>query len=439
MSGAKTISVDQGAWNQAQRSARELATVRREMPRMLENVRRQTQADIDRAVSAVNQRQERVEHQLSNLSHYTRDMEARTNAKLREQATQLRKVRDEARREARRLDREIKRERAERKRQVAELDNRINDINARRDRASQLAMAFYEDARVMALAIRELPHERFAPGRLAQLEGRLTATAGTMHQVDAAYSVSGVQELYYALSDLGLEVRQAEHEWRMAQLDALNALRQAAERVEQFAVTPLLDEDGNEMPDHMLDVDFWTDGCLNTLRDDVRRETETVADDDCPLTVEELREVIQQHALGYENRLNDVLERGAARMYASQIRFNTAEKVIDALEVEGYEFVEDTYEGSDYREAHYTKLRHMAGEGEIVVEITPEGDTGMAIKLLSYDRDPAESRRAERTDNLLVSLRADGIPVGQPTDRGTEPTPEEGDFAVIRERRRRVG
>ncbi|MFC5187889.1 class III extradiol ring-cleavage dioxygenase family protein [Actinomadura harenae] len=441
MSGSKTISVDQGAWNRAQRSARELATVRREMPRMLKDVRRQSQADTRRMIAPLERRQNATDHRLGRLSAQTREFEQRTDARLREQATHIRRVQEESRREVRRLDRELRQERLERRRQIAELGSQINDIIVRRDQASALAQAFLADARVMAEEIGTLPHERFAPGRLAVLEGRLAGTTETAAQVDAAYALSSAQDLYYDLSDLRLDVRQAEQEWLAARLEALEALRRADARIEQFAKTPMLDENGVEIPGVVLDLDFWTDGRLTTLRDEVRRETEELADAGCPRSVEELREVIQKHApgCGYEQRLDELLECGAARMYAAQIRYNTAEKIADALGEEGYDLVEDVYEGGDHRASHFTKLRHLAGEGDVVVEVAPEGNTGMSIKLLSYDRDPAQSRRAERTANMLAKLRDEGVPVGDPVDRGTEPTPEEADFELIQQKRRNVG
>jgi hypothetical protein len=432
VSGAKTISVDRGAWNRAQSSARELATVRREMPRMLDNVRRQSQADTRRMVAPIARRQAATERRLKRLSDHTRRLEQETDARLRDQAAQIHGVREEARREARRLDREIRQERAERRRQ-------IDDLVERRERASALTRAFLADSRVMAEEISTLPHERFAPGRLAVLEGRLAGTTQTAAEVDAAYALGSAQDLYYDLSDLRLEVQQAEQEWLAARREALETLRRADARIEQFAKTPMLDENGAEIPDVVLDLDFWTDGCLTTLRDEVRRDTEALADDGCPLSVEELREVIQKHAPAYEQRLDELLERGATRMYASQERYNVAEKIADALGAEGYDLVKDVYEGDDHRWSHFTRLRHLAGEGDIVVEVAPEGDTGMSIKLLSYDTDPAESRRVERAANMLAKLREEGVPVGAPVDRGTEPTPEEADFDLIQKRRQHVG
>ncbi|MFD0683748.1 hypothetical protein [Actinomadura fibrosa] len=435
MSGAKTISVDQGAWRQAQRAAKDLAQVRRDMPRLLDNVRQQTRADLDRAVSAVNRRQDRTDRTLRALSDHTRDLERRTSARLREQAGQIRAVKAETKR----LGREIDRERAERRREIGMLDARITDITERRDRASRQALALFEDAKTMAAAIGELPHERFAPGRLRKLEQRLAQTVSTLNEQDPAFSLSLVHDLYFDLSDLRVDVEEAAAEWNQARFQALEALRAADGAAGSNARVPMRGTDGAELQGADMDVDFWTDGELVGLLDRIRAQAGVVVDDDCPLTVDQLREIVQRDAPAYEQELTGLLERAWTRVLASQQRANTAEVAIAAFEQQGYRLDDETWEGEDFRGAHYSKMVAPLGGSEIVVEIAPDGDDGMAIKLLSYDQDPSETRRHQRTDVLLGVLRESGIPVGAPRDRGTEPTPAEGDLDAIRRRQRRAG
>lgn len=432
MSGAKRIVVDAGAWNRAQQAARRLADVQRDLPRMLEEVRRQHQADLDRALGAVDRRQQQVEDDLSGLSRYTRELEERTNRRLREQSARLKRLRTETREEAGRLRGEIDAERAARKR----LDDRVGGLESGRDQASEQALATFADAMRMSEAVAAMPHERFAPGRLDRLRQRLADLGDTLERQEAAYSLGRVQELYFDLSDLRAEVQLAEREWSLARVEALGALRLAAERAASRADLPVLDENGDPLADVRLLVDFWTDGGLTGLRDEIARDIGRV-DDGSP-DIEELRQIVREHAPRYEERLDALVERAAARLYASQLRAETADRIIGALEEQGYEFVEETYEGGDYREAHYSKVRHLGDGGEVVVEVAPEGDTGLAIRLLSYDDGRSQTRRAQRTETLLAALREQGVPVGAPTDLGVEPSPEEGDFRLIRSRRRRV-
>ncbi|TDB83707.1 hypothetical protein E1264_27330 [Actinomadura sp. KC216] len=434
MSGAKTVSVDPRAWREAQQAARQLAKVRRDMPRLLDSVQRQTRQDIDRAVAAVNRRQDQTEGRLQDLSEYTRDLEVRTSEQLREQAGRLAAVQDRTER----LGDEIARERAQRRRQIADLDARVTDLAEGRDRATARAMAMFEDARTMAAAIRELPHERFAPGRLERLEQRLMQTAGTLGEQEPAFMLGLVQALYFDLSDLRVEVEDAELEWNRVRFAALEALRAADAAVESNARIPMHGVDGAELPGIVLDVDFWTDGDLIGFLDRLREEAGVVVAEDCPLTADELRAIAESTGSDCERRLTELLERAHVRALASQARANTAELAVAAFEQQGYELEEEVWEGQDFRGAHYSKLVSLAGNSEIVVEVAPDGDGGMAIKLLSYDADPAEDRRTRRTQTMLEMLRDSGVPVGAPQTRDTEPTPGEGDLKAIGERLRRV-
>ena len=49
MSGAKRVTVDQGAWQQAQQAAARLRQVNRELPGMIESLRREQEAQLRRA------------------------------------------------------------------------------------------------------------------------------------------------------------------------------------------------------------------------------------------------------------------------------------------------------------------------------------------------------------------------------------------------------
>lgn len=59
MSGRKTIQVDEAQWRRVQRRARQLQGLQRDVPRLLDDVRAQTRADVDRAFATVDARQRR--------------------------------------------------------------------------------------------------------------------------------------------------------------------------------------------------------------------------------------------------------------------------------------------------------------------------------------------------------------------------------------------
>jgi cell division protein FtsL len=254
-----------------------------------------------------------------------------------------------------------------------------------------------------------------------------------LQQQEPAYSLSTVQQLYHDLSELRTDVQLLEFEWLRTQSEALAALHRVAEVARTNAEVPVPD-----VPGATVEVDHWTDGGLSSLLAEIEEHTRSATGEQSSLTVDDLRMIIREVAPGCEARLDSLVERAGMRVVASQFRANTAEQVIDALADQGFAFVEETYEGGDFREAHYSKLLHH-DSSEVVVEVAPQGDTGMAIRVLSYDDERSQTRRDQRAQDLMRVLRQSGVPVGDATDAGAEPAPEERDFERIRERRRGTG
>ena len=143
---------------------------------MLDAVRRENQAAIDRTAGELRARQDAVDQALTGLSEQTRKIEAQ-NARAppgpggaaprrvtgRHQAPapgSRAALEDQERRFT-----EGQQERQERARETRELHDELAGIRTDRDRARAAAATLIADARLMRDAIdAELPHERFAPG-----------------------------------------------------------------------------------------------------------------------------------------------------------------------------------------------------------------------------------------------------------------------------------
>ncbi|MDL4815218.1 hypothetical protein [Actinomadura opuntiae] len=429
MSGAKVISVDAAAWRDAQASARDLAKVRRDMPRLLRQVERAARADVERVRRETEARQDGTGRALAGLSEQAAKLEEETGRRLREHGRQLAEGRERLAEQGERLAAEIARERAERRAGLAAVDARVGELRGESDAAAATARRLFEDARTMHDAIRDtLPHDRFAPGRLARLASRLAVARGNLEAHAAGYSLSQVQDLYLDLSELRADVERLALEWEAVRAEALAVLRTVAATIEDNAERPVPEAD----PGTVLDVDHWTDGGLGELRDEVARRVELVADPACPLDAAELRALITEAAPEYEGRLDALVERAAARIVASQLRVNVAEQVVEVLEGQGFAWSDNTYAAGDERRAFFSRLRHRADGGEVVVEVAPDGDgSGFTLRILSYEDDPDEAARRERSMAVSRALRAEGLDAGDPAEEGGEPDPGLRDFAAL--------
>jgi hypothetical protein len=443
MSGAKRITVGEGEWRRAQRARQQLAQVQANLPTVLADERRRTRAELDRVRSQVSARQDRVEGRLSKLSEHTKDLERRTDERLRAQARRLSEVGDEAHaaiaEQGRLLRAELDREREARRREIKALDSRVTDLRDESDRAAKAALATFQDAVTVHDVIRdELPHERFTPGRLDRLRVRLDVARANLESQAPGFALTQVQDVYLDLSELRAEVARLDQEWRAAQAVAVAALRTAADRVEANATRPVVDEEGRELEGGSLDVDFWTDGGLTELRGEIERLTGEVAGPGSPCTVEALREIVERRAPEYGERLDELVERASGRLFASQRRVNVAHQIATRLRANGYQVGtgsdRPTYAGEDFRAAFFAKLRHP-DDSEIVVEVAPDGDEDMTVRILSYENVPSDHERRERVRAVGEALRSDGLDVGEAVDEGGEPDRSYRDLDRIRRER----
>jgi hypothetical protein len=451
MSGTKRITVDERAWRDALRKAARVDDLQQEMPRLVEAVRRAQQEQARRDQAETQARQDKLDRSMARLSSRARKLEEGTSRRIRETTDLLmsevrasaQQVRDEARQQLgeqeRRIRAELDKERAERQRDFTGLRKEVAGLRDRGDRALAAAATQAADARVLHDAIAaDLPHERYAPGQLAALGKRLAAAEANLAQGLGEAALAQTQELYLSLSELRVNVELRDAEWRAAHLAALSAVTALVEQVRYSSVIPVRVEDGVTAE---LDVDFWSEGELVTLEAEANALADRVNAGDAPPSAAELRSIADHDAAALARRLTEIVAKARTRQWASQIRVNLAEMVVDALEeTTGYTWQGDaTYAGQDQRGAFYSKLRHP-DESEIVVEVAPDetGDS-CVLRILSFESGvPDESERVRRVHAIADSLRERGLQTGEPAADPAPPDPALADFDRLRHLERTI-
>ncbi|WP_405809825.1 hypothetical protein OG729_34350 [Streptomyces sp. NBC_00210] len=438
MSGKKRIQVDESEWYRLQRKAQQLKEVQRNLPQLMNEVRAQTRADIDRTFRAVEERQRQHEGVVRNLSAQTRQLEEDTTRRLRQQAQELHQALDatagQLREETRRqlaeqqesTRRAIAAERAERRAEMARLSQEVDLLKQDRAQAETTVRSWLSDAHEMAgLVERTLPHERYAPGELAKLTARLSTAERNMAdgRFDAALAL--VQDTYHGLSELRVETEQKELDRCSAQTTAVEALVRMDKLIEGNADRPVLGSDGAPLAGITLDVGYWSEGELDELRRETTEALRSARND--ATDSDELRRLEGQEAPRLERSLGDTVERAGMRQLASQLRVNLADAVAHTLsEYAYYDLVDGEYDRADPRGGYYAKLRHMNGN-EIVLDVSQGAeDTGeCVVRVLSYDHDTtAEAELRDRADAIQEALKAEGHQVSEPVSERGVPDPE---------------
>lgn len=225
---------------------------------------------------------------------------------------------------------------------------------------------------------RDYQHERFAPGKLADLKRNLDLVRTNIANGVTEAAIATSQEAYLKLADLRIELEQKEQEWQLLYGAALEDLRALITEVQANREIDLNFGQGDEAEHFRMEVDYWTQGQLSDYEKRLGALEQQLKDGEKTLSSDRLKEIAKEiEALSPE--LAVIVDRAAKEILGSQMRVEIADKVVEVLESMGYQMVnaetDATYEGSDQRQAYVVKVKNIAGD-EVVTVIAPEKEFG---------------------------------------------------------------
>jgi hypothetical protein len=447
VSGKKRITVDQDAWNDAMRQAGQLRQVQRDLPQMLDAVKRASEAQAERDRQASEARDKEITSKLAALSSYTRQIETNTTQRL---ITASAAIMSEAKRANESLKAETRQlieqqnqrftaaldaERDERRHDFGQLKQEIDKVLAEKAGALAVARIMVADARILHDAIDStLPHERYAPGRLADLTSTLVAAEANIAAGYGEAAISTAQQLLVNLSRLRAEIGLRDAEWRAAHLTAVTVVTALIQQISGSEQINVVDDESGLSAD--LDVDYWSEGELSKVRTQAAMLRARLDDQPGPPSMADLTEISERTVVSLYESLSRAVALAQERQWASQVRVNVAAQVVEELEaVAPYDlYGEPVFAGDDPRAAFYSKLR-SEDDSEIVVEVAPD-ETGKScvVRVLSYDSGtPSEYQRAARASAINEAIGAAG-PSSSPDIEPGEPEAIYQDFAQLRRR-----
>lgn len=436
MSGRKLtyVSVEAGEARRMREAQARLTTLRADLPRLLDNVRADTQRAADRHVREAEERQRRYAEAVGRLSTEIRQVETEAQRRTEENTQRLRRemtaqqaaadhrhavdlaehdrrIRDTVRRGEERLQSALAAESTARRQITEQLARGIEkigqDVAAQRERELAAARQWLADAGVLRDYIAgELAHERLAPGRLHRLDQDLAIAAGNAGNGLSQAAVAQAQSAYASLSELRATVELRQQEWtelRDQARERFLLLRGVIHAISEPA------GDGAE-----VDVDFWTHGRYKALERQVDEILSRIGADghgeDGP---DELRRLLETEAPRLQAEHEQLVEIAAEAVANSQLRANIADRVVQTLAAAGYDRdIDGGYEGEDFRSGFVARTRHEDGS-EVVITVLPIDERGtaeLAIHSIDVGVGAEEDRRARATA-LVSELRRGGLQV----------------------------
>ena len=292
--------------------------------------------------------------------------------------------------------------------ELARLQRSLRHLHRSERERAELAAQSLASAQLLFEALQS---EYQLPSEAAVLAQDLANAQANFDNALFEAALVGAQQSVARLSDLRLRLEQdlVVRQQRLA--DVRLQARALYETGLRSRSVPALDLDGQPL-DFAIAVPFWSGGAFQawlTRCQKLLRQLET------PLDLPELDRLQEQVLPELDRDLSEIVYQARLNVIASQVRFNIAACIVQALQEQGFELSQAEYDASDQRAAYQAVVRAFDGS-EVLVHVNPvPGDPAATdVDLVSHDRQPrSEHELRQRARELAVTLQASGLQVGK--------------------------
>lgn len=294
--------------------------------------------------------------------------------------------------------------------QINILKRDIENINRREENRAQRAQEYLNDLETLIRnADENLPHARYAPGRLDRIKRQLDAARKQLKEDVPAATIATVQAAHFDLMDLEEEVMRLEMEFEMIYrtvTDAVSGLLGAVRKNRNIQL---------EESDVIQEANYWTNGQYQNLEDRVQELRNRLTSDKEKFNTAELNEYLNDlETLNQEQE--KLLEEAIERIISSQMRAEMGDMVVEVLSRDGYRIKnqENGYVEHDQRAPYIVKLHNTNGT-EIVAMISPEDNSRKNIVSINtfHDELNDDAGRRKRSNDIMQALKENGLQLGE--------------------------
>ncbi|MEK7256003.1 MAG: hypothetical protein AAB316_14725 [Bacteroidota bacterium] len=294
-------------------------------------------------------------------------------------------------------------------RQNRELKRQIEQIQQREETRSAKAKDYVSDLqRLVESAEQNLPHEKFAPGKMEKIRRQLAAAERQWQEDLPATAAATAQQALFDLMDLEEEVMKKELDFELlhgAAIECTSGLFEAVRRNRMVEVQS--GAAGQE-------VNFWTEGRYDKMELEIAEVKQRLETEKNTLDADEIQSMLirlDEMAGRQESLIKEAVE----RIISSQLRAEMGDSVVDTLNKQGFRMVLDDcgYFEQDQRKAFTVNMQNRSGT-KIVTVISPDEKTYENIMSVNtYDEHIYdENVLTTRSEEILSALRGAGLQTG---------------------------
>ncbi|NER03558.1 MAG: hypothetical protein F6K17_13520, partial [Okeania sp. SIO3C4] len=364
MSGEKRkyVSVEEQELQRLRQQESRLRSVQRDLPERLNAVREQARQEFQQRLAPLENRARQQEQETQRLKSGLKDLEKQTQKRLQKQRQEfqtavrqsesrqqqalqqetnrlesaMRQGFEEQRREYLQISQQqrkeyiqlleqqdakftelISEERQARQEQIKQV---VANIEEERERKAQLASDMLADVETVWEQInRDYQHERFAPGRLADLRRGLEMARSNIQSGVSEAAIANAQQTYLDLADLRLELEQKEQEWQLFYNAAWEDLQSLIAEVQANRECEIEVGQGSDAEKFKFEVDYWVDGRLSEYEKQLAELESQLKAGESTLTTEEVKQ-LGEEITALQPTLGEIMEQAKLSILGSQLR-----------------------------------------------------------------------------------------------------------------------
>ena len=368
------------------------------------DTKKQLIATVQKTNDALKQQSDAFDRKLSDLGNDMADAMDRNNRRI-EQV--INRNNEEIKEDIDTLRKQTKEEIDAVKKSVSGLAKKVGDpqalINAGKD--------YLDIALELIGSLKDSRHAMFFPGEMDKVIAAADKAKNHINEADknpanASNALLTGEEAFDAAHKLFQDVAEAETLWKSKLALALEALTTAQAEIEAREEIVLKDEDEKDVK---LDTDFWSEGALSKLKEQIANIREILKDDEKAkkLTLDDL-DGIADLSKDIIDDSEDVRNGAVFAILSSQERVNLAEDLAgDLASLAGLTIIKaEGYEGDDMRAANLIHLKNGTTGFEVVITLKPVFRNGKCGYEAETDiiNEGSSQRDAEVFDEVLKQV-----------------------------------
>jgi hypothetical protein len=272
---------------------------------------------------------------------------------------------------------------------------------------------------------RNYDHPFFMPGQWLNISEQMNLAQANINQGLFETAISTLQDNYFRLSKMRVDLEAMENEWRMAFYATWEKANQIRSLYMMNEFIPAIDLDGNYLDD-VLELNFWTNSqWLDTLKK-LDNIIQYLADPQIDMNAQDLKKIRDQDLENFLHSLDEMLKEARIAALNSQMRINIADLVVESLNEQGFTLTKAHFQKVDMRQSFKAWFSGYDGS-EVVIRVAPVGNKigENELQVDSHDQEfRTEHELKQRWTEINRSLNQRGLVISNQQMSGLPSAPE---------------